>query len=180
MHRGFTLLEIVISMLVISILLGSAVGYMYFSSDERALKGASGEVELLAKRARTVSVLQQTPYALLFQEGEVRLMPWAEAISDEKTTALGRDIGGSDVESPSGRAPVRDGLTFEAGMNVFIRRWNTDAWLPTGKNSIHVWRFDPDGLCEPIALRYELDGSWYEDVFHPLTASIRESFSEVK
>ena len=57
--------------------MGGAVGMMIYSSDERVLRNASGEIELLAKRARTTAILQQTPYALEFREGIVRLMPLA-------------------------------------------------------------------------------------------------------
>ena len=45
---------------------------------------------------------------------------------------------------------------------------------------MHVWRFDPDGLCEPISVRLTLDKSWMEDTYHPLTATIRESALETR
>lgn len=170
-------------LLIAAILVGGAVGLMVLSSDERLLRDVSGEVELLAKRARTSSMLQQTPYALEFRDGVVRLMPLAEAGSDEKLTALGRTIGGDrveDTDSPARRSPVRDEYHFPENLNVVIRRWNSDAWLTTEKNSLHIWRFDPDGLCEPITLRYELAESWGQDTFHPLTASIRESLLEAR
>ena len=38
---------------IASIVMGGAVGMMIYSSDERALSRASGDIELLAKRART-------------------------------------------------------------------------------------------------------------------------------
>lgn len=173
----------VLVLAIAAILIGGAVGFIVYSSDERALRDASGEVELLAKRARTISVLHQTPYALEFRDGIVRLMPLAEAGGDEKLTALGRSIGGDRVDEPttqSGRSPVRDEYRFPEEMDVTIRRWNSEAWLTTGKNSLHIWRFDPDGLCEPISMRYELSQSWAEDTFHPLTATIRESQLEIR
>jgi len=181
-HGGFTLIEIVLVMLIAGVIIGGAVGYMVYSSDERVLRDTSGEVELLAKRARTTSVLQQTPYALEFRDGVVRLLPLAEAGADEKLTVLGRTIGGDrvDEDAPRTRAPVRAEYRFPAGMNVVIRRWNSDTWLTTEKNSLHIWRFDPDGLCEPITLRYEINESRAQDTFHPLTATIRESLLEAR
>ncbi len=167
-------------MLIAGILIGGAIGYMVYSSDERVLRDVSGEVELLAKRARTTSVLQQTPYALEFRDGIVRLMPLAEAGADEELTVLGRSIGGEDVEATGTRSPARAEYSFPAGMNVVIRRWNSETWLTTEKNSLHIWRFDPDGLCEPITLRYEIKESRAQDTFHPLTATIRESLLEAR
>ncbi len=174
---GFTLIEIVLVLVIAAVIVGGAVGYMVYSSDERVLSDVSGEVELLAKRARTTSMLQQTPYALEFREGVVRLMPLAEAGSDETLTALGRTIGGErvDEEMPGRRSPVRAEYWFPEDMNVVIRRWNSGEWLTTRRNSLHIWRFDPDGLSEPVTLRYEVNESHREDTFHPLTASIRES-----
>ena len=179
---GFSLIEIVLVLVIAAVLVGGAVGYMVYSSDERVLRDVSGEVELLAKRARTTSMLQQTPYALEFRDGVVRLMPLAEAGSDEQLTALGRTIGGDRVDEPTPgrRSPVRAEYRFPSDMNVVIRRWNSDAWLTTQRNSLHIWRFDPDGLSEPITLRYEIGESRLQDTFHPLTASIRETESEIR
>lgn len=175
--RGFTLLEIVIVLAIAAMVIGGAVGTMVYSSDERALRSVSGEVELLAKRARTTSILQQIPYALEFREGIVRMMPFAQAGKDLRKTIRGREIGGeivNDSVSEDNQVPL------EGGMAISIRRWNSEKWLPTTKNVVHVWRFDPDGLCEPISLRLSLDKSWAEDTYHPLSASIREGSLEAR
>ena len=97
--QGFTLIEIVMVLAIAAVIMGGAVGMMVYSSDERMLRDASGEIEMLAKRARTTAILQQTPYALEFREGIVRLMPLAEAGRDEKKTAGGHRIGGDDRSS---------------------------------------------------------------------------------
>jgi len=176
-RRGFSLLEIVMVLAIAAIVMGGAMGMMSYSSDEHALRKASGEIELLAKRARTTAMLQQTPYALEFRQGVVRLLPLAEAGNDEKTTAGGHRIGGEPV-TPTGGEHRQ--YTWGNGMELFVRRWNSTTWLPTGTNSIHLWRFDPTGLCEPIAVRLTLDKSWSEDTYHPLTASIRDSQLEAR
>ncbi len=165
-------------LVITGIVMGGAVGLMVFSSDERDLRNASGEIELLAKRARTTAILLQTPYALEFREGIVKLMPLAEAGRDEKRTVGGHRIGGERVvEEGSGE---RWEYRLEGGMEVSVRRWNSSEWLATRKNTIHVWRFDPSGLCEPISVRLGLDKSWSEDTYHPLTAAIREHQLEMQ
>lgn len=172
-RSGFTLLEIVIVLVIASLVMAGAVGYMMFSSDEQALRKATGEIELLAKRARTTAILQQTPYALEFREGVVRMMPLARAGRSEKRTLGGHRIGGEPVDEGGGGESWE--LTLENGMQVAVRRWNSEAWLPTVKDTIHVWRFDPNGLCEPISTRLSLDKSWMSAAFHPLTGAIRET-----
>lgn len=173
---GFTLIEIVMVLAIAAVVMGGAVGLMMFSSDERALRDASGEIELLAKRARVTAILHQTPYALEFREGVVRLMPLAEAGRDEKSAFKSRD----EVAPAEGAAAESRQIVLDSGVNVSIRRWNSDAWLSTVKNNVHVWRFDPDGLCEPLSIRLALDKSWAEDTYHPLTATIRESQLEAR
>ncbi len=174
---GFTLLEIVMVLAIAAIVMGGAVGLMIYSSDERVLRDTSGEIELLAKRARTMSILQQTPYALEFRQNAVRLMPLAQAGQDERRLIRGREIGGEIVDNSFDEDRE---VNLDGNMAISIRRWNSDAWMPTGKNTFHIWRFDPDGLCEPLSIRLSLDQSWAEDTYHPLTATIRESALEAR
>ena len=72
---GFSLLEIVMVLTIACMVMGGAVGLMIYSSDEHALRKSSGEIELLAKRARTTAILKQTPYALELRQGIVKLLP---------------------------------------------------------------------------------------------------------
>ncbi|MES2921012.1 MAG: prepilin-type N-terminal cleavage/methylation domain-containing protein [Verrucomicrobiota bacterium] len=176
-QRGFTLIEIIMVLGIAAMVMGGAVGLMVFSSDERVLRDASGEIELLAKRARTTAILHQTPYALEFREGTVRLMPLAQAGMDEKKSSRSRTavISEEDANAAESRQYV-----LKDGLDLFIRRWNSDTWFGTAKNNVHVWRFDPDGLSEPISVRLTFDKSWWEDTYHPLNATIRESLSETR
>jgi prepilin-type N-terminal cleavage/methylation domain-containing protein len=174
--RGFTLLEIVMVLGIAAMVMGGAVGLMIYSSDERTLRDASTQIEMLAKRARTISILQQTPYALEFRPGIVRLMPLAMAGADEKTAAADRRLLDDEAQALADDRQV----VLDQGMEISIRRWNSDKWFPTGKNTVHVWRFDPDGLCEPVSIRLNIAKSWSEDTYHPLTATIRDSQLEAR
>ena len=177
---GFTLIEIVMVLAIATMLLGGAVAFMVFSSDERTLRDFSGQVEVLAKRARTIAILQQTPYAIEFRPGIVRLLPLAEAGQEEKKTALGQTVGGERVVPSGPNGPVHDQISLDPNMASFVRRWNTEEWLPMSDRIVHVWRFDPDGLCEPLGVRLTIGSNYIEDTYHPLTASIRETALEVR
>lgn len=172
--KGFSLIEIVVVLAIIGLVIGGAFGLMIHSSDERILRKTSGEIELMAKRARTIAILNQTPYALEFREGVVRLLPLAQAGLSEKKNRRNKP------ETDAGSADETRQLNLENGMAILIRRWNSAEWLPTVKQAVHVWRFDPDGLCEPISVRLALDKSWAEDIYHPLTGTIRESQLEAQ
>jgi prepilin-type N-terminal cleavage/methylation domain-containing protein len=173
---GFTLLEIVVVLVLIAVLAGSAISVMITSADERALKNSSGEIEALANRARTVAALQQRPYALEFFENRVRLMPLAEAVIEpaerEKAAAM-LELAGAESGS------IHAEWSSKGDLRMQVRRWASDTWIPIDSKSRQVWRFDPEGFCEPVGVRLETEKSWMEMEFHPLTGGIRYSSKEV-
>lgn len=175
---GFTLLEIVIVLALAAMILAGAVGAMIYSSDERALKSASSEIESFAKRARVTAILHQTPYALEFREGSVRMLPYAQAIIDE--TKKGARSRLAELDPKSANSFENRQFNLDPDIQLSVLRWNSDKWFPAVKDSRHIWRFDPDGLCEPISVRVSLGKSWIENSFHPLTASIQDSQSELR
>jgi prepilin-type N-terminal cleavage/methylation domain-containing protein len=174
-HRGFTLIEIVIVLAVIGLITGGSIAAMLLTSSERKLRSASSEIELLAKKARTASILNQTPYAIEFHSGFVRLLPYSQAAENEGTTALGNSIGGQAVESETGRRAVSQQITIDADIALSIRRWNTAEFIAPSETFVPVWRFDPDGLSEPLTVRITLGNSYAQDTYHPLTATIADS-----
>lgn len=193
-QAGFTLLEMVVVLSISMLIVGGALSKLYFSRDEAKLTDAYQSVEVLAKRARTISTLQQRPYALEFRNKTVSLMPFAEAAMEPGDReglleVLSENEGYSNdetytdeeqIDRPSDQSSVRDTWVAEPEMLLFIKRWATAEWVPLTQRDRHVWRFDPNGICEPIGLRYETDGSWVEVVFHPLTASISGLDSEIR
>ena len=105
------------------------------------------------------------------------MLPLARAGKDEAKTVNGHRIGGELVVNSEDEDKQ---INLIDGMSIKIQRWNSAAWLTTEKKTVHVWRFDPDGLCEPVSIRLLLNKSWFEDTYHPLTASIRESKFETR
>lgn len=176
---GFTLLEIVIVLLVAGVVFGAAVGVMLGSSSERALTSTSSEIELLAKKARTAAILHQKPYAIEFDEKKLRLLPFAEASESERTTALGNQIGGTAVDEDDGPT-LREEITIDPDITLGVRHWNTENFITPSKNFSPVWRFDPNGLSEPITIRMTVGESYAQDTYHPLTATISDSEMEAK
>lgn len=172
--QGFTLIEIVMALLIIGVITGGSIAMMLLTSSERKLKSASSEIELLAKKARTASILNQTTYAIQFHPGFVRLAPYAEAFENERTTALGNSIGGEAVETGATRS-VRQQINIDPDITLGIRRWNTSEFITPNENVIPVWRFDPEGLSEPISVRLTIGDSYAQDTYHPLTATIADS-----
>ena len=179
---GFTLLEMVIVLALIGMAMGGAIALFVISSSERQLKDAAGDVELLAKRARALAMVQQKPYAITFYENSARLTPLVEAgYSDDDLKArqeLEREALDSGAAAPKFN-PVRETVTFSS-FDVSVRRWGSVNWMPMKRNDPQVWRFDPNGICEPMGVHLEYEDGWIEMEFHPLSASVRDRTMEAK
>src|SRR5690606_2086708 len=115
-----------------------------------------------------------------FLPHQIILRPLAEA-----TGSLSR-IGGLEVledsadfsEGMATRAPVRQQIDLPEDMEMRIRRWGAVNEMVLSEKSPQIWRFDPDGLCEPITVHYISGNSYRLDTYHPLTASIADSETE--
>jgi hypothetical protein len=129
---------------------------------------------MLARKARTAAILRQIPYAIEFHPQSIRLLPFAETLHTNRTTAQGNEIGGSHSDQPA-KANIHETLSIDPDITLTIRHWNTQSFTTPTENIVPVWRFDPDGLCEPITVRLDLDGSYAQDTYHPLTATIADS-----
>lgn len=173
-QKGFTLIEIVIVLLVIGVITAGVIATIAINDSERALTTQSSEIELLAKKARTVAILHQKPYAIEFHPSSLKLVPFTQSGNNERTTAQGNEIGGTSSES-SQRASVQETIGIDSDIQLTIRHWNTTAFLTPDDKNVPVWRFDPDGLCEPITVRLVMENSYAQDTYHPLTATIADS-----
>jgi hypothetical protein len=166
-------------MAIVAVVMGGSIAAMLHSSPEKVLTNASSEIELLAKKARTAAILHQKPYAIEFHENKLRLLPFAEASESERTTALGNQIGGTTVDDDDDPT-LREEITIDADIALSVRRWNTEDFVAPSKNFVPVWRFDPNGLSEPITVRMAIGESYAQDTYHPLTATIADSELEAK
>jgi prepilin-type N-terminal cleavage/methylation domain-containing protein len=179
---GFTLLELVIVMALIGLAMGGAIALFVVSSAERELKSAAGEMELLAKRARAVAMVQQKPYAITFFDNSARLSPLVEAgYSDDEMKARQQyeeDLLAGGATAPK-FSPVRETVSF-SNFAVSVRRWGSNNWVPMLRNDPQVWRFDPNGICEPMGVRLDYEDGWIETEFHPLSAGVRDRMMEAK
>ena len=177
--RGFTLLEIVIVLAVSALIIGGAITTVVLSSSERKLRNASSEIELLAKKARTAAILHQTSYAIQFRPGKVDVLPFAESGEINRTTAQGNEIGGTSADGTT-RRTLHDSVELDPEIVLTIRHWNTTDFITPTENNIPIWRFDPDGLSEPLTVHLAMGESYAQDTYHPLTATISDSELEAK
>jgi prepilin-type N-terminal cleavage/methylation domain-containing protein len=180
--RGFTLLELVVVLALIGMIFGGAVAMYVVTSSERKLKSAASDIELLAKRARATAIVQQTPYAITVFENSLRLSPLVEAnFSDQQVKerlAVEEELRNSGRSTPK-FAPVREKVSL-ADFELSVRRWGSNDFVPMLRNDPEVWRFDPNGISEPMTVRLDYEDGWIELDFHPLSATVRDRMMEAK
>lgn len=101
-----------------------------------------------------------TRYAVDIQDlaGQAR----RTAISEGNPVFL--QVGTSAVRARDYQLPFAD-CTLE------VRRWGSTKWVSPAN---FAWRFEPNGVCEPIGLRVIRGDASYEMQFHPLTAMPQE------
>jgi hypothetical protein len=113
----------------------------------------------------------------------VNLMPLAEAMLDPRDREKAAEMlaAQESLARPEGGGfqQVRASWSVDADVKMFVRRWSSEDWLPVNSKERQVWRFDPEGFCEPVGVRFEYGRSWAEAVFHPLTGGIGDLAKEV-
>ncbi|MGJ8633445.1 MAG: prepilin-type N-terminal cleavage/methylation domain-containing protein [Luteolibacter sp.] len=173
-REGFTLLEIVIVLLLAGIIVGGVIGTLYHTDSERNLRDASGEIELLAKKAHTAALLHQHPYAIEFLENSIRLRPFSETLDTNLIETIDFATRSDDDDEQQTAPAAREEIEIDPDITLTIRHWNSEPFIKPNDTNTPVWRFDPDGLAEPLTVRLTIGESYSQDTYHPLTGTIAD------
>ena len=185
-QRGFTLLEMMVTLGLITLLISFVVVAYKPDSNSEKMTRATVSLEALSARGHTMALLHQKPFWLRFERNRVLLQ--GPQLTQVDTTAANDEFG-NFVEEDEGfnaeTTPIVDYDSFEfpEGMDVFVRRWGAaqQAWFHQEKaeDPVIFWSFEEGGLCEPVSLRLEIETSWTELEMDPLTARIADETSEI-
>ena len=184
-QRGFTLLEVMVTVGIIGLLFGFVIFSYNPDSNTDKMKKATIEMEALSARAHTMAMLHQQPFWLRFERNRVILQGGDLSAVDTSSQGPSREREEDLDEDDEERSPIVDFDTFEFpdGMEVFVRRWGAPAnrWFHQEKDTDPVifWNFAENGLCEPLSLRFEIGESWVVLEMDPLTALVADETSEI-
>ena len=126
-QRGFTLLEMMVVLGLITLMFSFVFVVYKPDSDSEKMKRAVVELEALSARGHTMAMLHQKPFWLRFERNRV-LLQGAELTSVD-TSAVSDEFGSSfaDEEMEANQVPSLivdyDSFEFPEGMEVFVRRW---------------------------------------------------------
>ncbi len=147
MHRtrGFTLIEIAISVFILMLLMLLAIPSVSGVMADRRLQRSLTAMNDLVHQAQEHSVRERRPYLLVWQKEAIILRP--EAL--EKT----------DGDAPVAHVALDRTHNFVLGLPAALQ-----------KDAPQQWIFWPSGTCEPANVKFRgVDGAW-EVNYAPLTA----------
>lgn len=158
--QGFSLLEMVIALFIVSILFGMAImaARSFFADEE--LRGSARQMALLAKTARQEAMRENRLYEIII-------------LSDRWILQPGEEVGANNTSSkPESQKPGEEVEPIEylvpSSIQMKIRLWGSNEWE---KPRELVWSFPATGLCAPNSVRLERGKSWMQMTFNPLTAN---------
>jgi type II secretory pathway pseudopilin PulG len=142
--RGFTLIEIALSIFILLLLLVMAVPSFSGVIANRRLKQSLDDFNELVRRAQTLSVTERRPYLIVWAKNNVMVRPEAFAEDEE-------------AKAKAEFRPAR-GSTLRLSLPVALAEKYPAEWI-----------FWPSGACEPATVRFQGPaGSWTAN-YAPLT-----------
>ena len=202
---GFTLVEVVTALAVIAIITGLAVPAIDGVQKERIAREPINELYLLAREVRLRAMKEQRPYQIVFDSEGFRASRFFQAYGGvEEFEELQRELAQLDQEDAIREASQARGISLETvendaaleeleegnriaaeytedkSLRLSLRVRNAKDWNLLRGGEVRRWVFQPSGMCEPMSVRMENDGSFFEVTFHPLTADIQSERSWVE
>jgi len=142
--RGFTLIEIALSIFILMLLLMLAVPSFTGVIANRRLKESLDGFNNLVRQAQERSVTERRPYLIVWGKGNVVVRP--EAFAEDE-----------DAKAKAEFRPSR-GSTLRLSLPVALMEKYPAEWI-----------FWPSGICEPATIRFQGPaGSWTAN-YSPLT-----------
>ncbi len=146
---GFTILEIVMVMAVVTLLIGAAIPEISGMVRAERLKAPARELEGMAITARYQALAEQRPYQIILSQKGFRL----ERLGDAKTGGV---VATYDLA---------DDIALE------LATWPEEKWSQPRQ---HVWYFPPSGLCEPIRIMFRKGEAYFYQKYSAVTGWYQE------
>ena len=175
--RAFTLIEIMVSLVLITLIIGIGVLSLDSLNDEKKLRTPAGKMRDMAREAMRRAITKQRSFSIfinqnffMLRETYVRQEDVDKFHKEQNTQFQQKSLfENEDVVKPTQRIVERYELT--EGMTMQMRRWiDSEFSEPKGLE----WVFSPSGICEPVTIRFSNEKGYIEMDFNPLTAKVQD------
>lgn len=203
--RGFTLVEIVITLSVMAVLVGISVPAISGLQRQHQAREPVTELVRIARTVRARAMSEQHPYQIAFdregfhaaeyfspyggKEEFDELVKELEAAerTREMVEASGKRMGdlGKTTEQGVAVENAASGVFYESyelpeGVRYEIMMRGDQQWVAMEGAGFKRWVFQSSGMCDPFKIRIQSDNAFFEVSFHPLTGDIKEEQSYVE
>lgn len=175
--RAFTLIEIMVSLVLITLIIGIGVLSLDSLNDEKKLRTPAGKMRDMAREAMRRAITKQRSFSIfinqnffMLRETYVRQEDVDKFHKEQNAQFQQKSLfEDEDVVKPTQRIVERYELT--EGMTIQMRRWiDSEFSEPKGLE----WVFSPSGICEPVTIRFSNEKGYIEMDFNPLTAKVQD------
>lgn len=144
-NKGFTILEIIITLSVIALFIGASASFLHTKSSSE-LSEFNSELQNFIRDTKLSAEREQSLY-LHFSQDKIRRSRLAEI---DKSTAIQHEI----------KIPAELKIAVKSDL----------VWQKVEKSFNHQWLFSRSGLVEPLSIRLSMNKSEFELDFNELTA----------
>lgn len=146
---GFTLIEIVLALMILSLLLAISIPSLATYFEEQRLRSSLHQFETILQEGRHRAMITQHPHLLHFSEKKVELLDGSLSPKEEREPLLSESwIAGVQLREKTEETPPRYVIPED-------------------------WTLSSQGLCAPLRFRFTLKNSWMEFSIHPLDGSFQ-------
>lgn len=211
--QGFTLIELVLVLTIISLMIGASIPSFTGLQNERAAREPVSELLLLAKDARYHARLEKRPYQIILDQDGAFAMRYAGSYeergefkerfaqaltkAEEKREMIQKNKTGDALPLPGGIGTTQSesiidsepwesepswlaSYEFPDDVICSVKSWGEGDFTNLNGEEMRRWVFQPSGLCDPLTVRMERDGAYFQVTFDALTADIAKEESYVE
>lgn len=180
--RGFTLLEIAISLALLAIILGVSIGSVSLIFAEQRIMEPVNEFQRMAAEASRLASATRRPHSIMIsvdsfvlRESNLRdsdVKAWEQEMRDRKQGIS--ELQSDNTSSSQPKHRIVEKYQLAKDVNIGWRRWVDKHYSDITPEQNAEWRFSPSGICEPASIRIENNDGWVELDFNPLTAKVED------
>lgn len=209
-QRGFTLVEIVISLTIIIIIAAGAVPMFRGLREEQLAREPIIELVRMAKEARIRAMREKRPYQVAFYPGGfvasryfspyLQLAELTTFLQEGETgvfrTNPNADDNDSDLDAGAGETP-QTSLPMAPAAPKLNDNWEEHYEVPQDVTYslkfwgdleetfvegevVKLWVFQPSGICQPVKLHLDRQTATFDVEFGALTADITREIIDLK
>lgn len=145
-RRGYTILEICLVLFIAALIATAAIPLTTNLLIEQRLESSVRQIKMMARIARHQALVNHQSYVIVLNQNSFQLLPGTS----------------NHVENQREIYNLPPGETFQ------LKHWRENTWqIPDNT----IWRFESNGLLEPMQFRFVSGEAWLELAFDPLNAT---------